>query len=345
MGLRSSKNSPNSYDIAPVVANNDFSYSRSPRPLPEVVLPPVKEAKEEGSENDSKLTTNDEKTTLTTATPILNNESNKVNGDVVAENINIVKEDIQKSEVNAANNEVKTPDDTIDSRIPDWVNEENFKPLLLKSYPTFKEIVTFKPYPALAAGENYATLMLRVKITIKLEDDTTKDLSYMLKVAHDNKEMMDMLQHMNFFNTENAVYNEVIPEIEEMYRQAGVSVEVGPKAHRLAAEAPSAYYVLLDDLSLRGFRNANRLECLDMEHTLAVLKKLAQFHAATACRVATKGEYAEIFSPNMDNDMVRGMMSQMFGSFKKPFMAALPTYENGEKYVEKMVSGENCQFD
>ncbi|XP_073842682.1 uncharacterized protein [Musca autumnalis] len=319
MGSRSSKHDPKSYDIAPVVSDKDFSYKRTPRPLPEIKLPSV---------------------IVTPETPVAeeppnDEEATKVEPTVVA------KEEIQVPVVTSAVLDEKVPE-VVDPRIPTWVNETNIKPLLMKQYPNLSDIVSFKAQPALAAGENYATLMLRVYVTVSLLDGTTKDLSYMLKVAHDNKEMKEMLQHINFFQVENSVYNEIIPEMEEMYRKAGVNVSIGPKAYRMAEEAPADYYVLLEDLRPLDYKNANRLECLDMEHTKAVLRLMAQFHAASAVRYLLKGEYSEKFNRDLDTPMTRGFMQQMFSSFKKPFLENMKHFENGDKYYDAMENFFDC---
>lgn len=215
MGLRSSKHKSNSYDIAPVVSNKDFSYKKHPRPLPKVELPVVAVIAEE---NEEQTESNEEEVQTISAVETTPTAA-------------IVKNEVQ------------------DLRVPDWVNEDNFKKLLLKTHPNVIEITAFKAFPAMAAGENYATLMLRVKMTAKFQDDSTKDFSFMLKVPHDTKEMKDMLQAMNFFITENTVYTEVMPELEEMYRQAGVDITFGAKSHRLDLEDSNIHYVLLDDRS------------------------------------------------------------------------------------------------
>ncbi|XP_061394742.1 uncharacterized protein LOC133330312 [Musca vetustissima] len=187
-----------------------------------------------------------------------------------------------------------------------------------------------------APGENYSTLMLKIKITIKLKDKSTKKLSFMMKVAHNNNEMKELLQIKNFFDVENEVYHNVIPELEQMYHQAGSEVTFGAKVYELHDAEPSSNYVLLEDLSLRGYKNVNRLQCLDMEHTKAVLRKLAKFHAASVCRVYRKGPYSETFSPNLENPKGREFISQMFSSFKKSFMENLKLYDDGEKYHDNM---------
>ncbi|XP_061397893.1 uncharacterized protein LOC133333599, partial [Musca vetustissima] len=318
MGLRNSKHDPKSYDIAPVVSDKDFSYKKTPRPLPEIKLPLLTVTPETPSEEEPQsVTTNNE--------------------EVPQEEPTATKEQLQVPIVTSAvdNEETKT-EEVPNPHIPAWVNKKNIQPLLMKQYPNFNEIVSFKAQPALAAGENYATLMLRVYVTISLLDGTTKDLSYMLKVAHDNKDMQQMLHHMNFFQVENATYNDAIPEMEEMYRKAGVDVSFGPQAYRMAEEAPADFYVLLQDLGPLHYKNANRLESLDTEHTEAVLRKMALFHAASAVRVFRKGEFREEFKRDLDSPISRGFIQQMFGSFKKPFLDCIKLYENGEQYYDAM---------
>lgn len=305
MGLRSSKNKRTSYDIAPVVSNKDFSYKKHATPLPKVELPPVVVSSEE--------------------TPVQTDAPAETNTTPVEVKETVPANDQPKEQVQ-------------DPLVPQWVNKENFKNLLLKSHPNLKDISSFEARPALAAGENYATLLLRVKVTALYNDNTTENFSYMLKVPHTTDQMKEMMQAMNFFITENTVYSEVLPELEDMYRQAGVEVSFGPKACKLDLDDPNTFYVLMHDLGVDGFKNANRLECLDMKHTLCVLRKMAQFHAASACRVAKKGEYSPIFSPDMDNDMARAMITQMFSSFKGPFLNNLKNFNNSEKYRDLMVS-------
>ncbi|TMW53356.1 hypothetical protein DOY81_001560, partial [Sarcophaga bullata] len=301
MGLRSSKHKRTSYDVAPVVSNKDFSYKKHTTPLPKVELPAV-------------VVTSDE-------SPLPANDQLEAN--------------IVESKEFAQTNEQKEEEQN-SALVPPWVNKENFMKLLLKSHPSIKDISKFEACPALAAGENYSTLILRVKATATYDDNTSNDFSFMLKVPHDTSQMKEMMQAMNFFITENTVYTEVIPELEDMYRQAGIEVSFGPKACKLDLDDPNIHYVLMSDLSVDGFKNANRLECLNMEHTLCVLRKMAQFHAATACRVAKKGAYNPMFSPDMDNDFARAMFNQMFLAFKEPFLNNLKNFKDGEKYRDSM---------
>lgn len=51
------------------------------------------------------------------------------------------------------------------------------------------------------------------------------------------------------------------------------------------ADSEPEQRIILEDLSLDGFRTADRLQGLDMKHVELILEKLAQFHAASAVYV------------------------------------------------------------
>lgn len=52
--------------------------------------------------------------------------------------------------------------------VPNWINESQFVEILTQNVPQFSEIRSFSAKAAMGAGENYATLMLRVKIEAEL---------------------------------------------------------------------------------------------------------------------------------------------------------------------------------
>lgn len=60
----------------------------------------------------------------------------------------------------------------VDSRlVPNWINETQFVEILRESVPKFAKIRSYNVKPGLGAGENYATLMLRVSIEAELEGE------------------------------------------------------------------------------------------------------------------------------------------------------------------------------
>lgn len=61
--------------------------------------------------------------------------------------------------------------------VPDWINKSHFEEILKDQEPEFEKIENFFVMPALSAGENYSSLMLRVTIETRL----TGELSYFCK--------------------------------------------------------------------------------------------------------------------------------------------------------------------
>lgn len=60
--------------------------------------------------------------------------------------------------------------------VPQWIDQSYFLEILKESVPNFSKIQQFDVRPALSAGENYGSLMLRVKICIELKGELSRDL-------------------------------------------------------------------------------------------------------------------------------------------------------------------------
>ncbi|EDV93525.1 GH19364 [Drosophila grimshawi] len=66
-----------------------------------------------------------------------------------------------------------TTTDVTTSKVPDWVQAEQFVDVLKESVKGFSKIKSFKVSNGVAAGENYATIMLRVNFEIELDGYAT----------------------------------------------------------------------------------------------------------------------------------------------------------------------------
>ncbi|EDW98759.1 uncharacterized protein LOC6538525 [Drosophila yakuba] len=219
-------------------------------------------------------------------------------------------------------------------KIPDWVTAELFEDVLKSSVDGYSKVRNFKPVIGSAAGDNYATVMLRVNIEVELQDGTTKEVSYMVKLPHQQEIYKEIMKHTDIFEIERTMYNLVVPEMEALYKAAGVEVTFGAKSYEL--KNAQTDHIALEDLCIKGFKNANRLDGLDQAHTERVLRKLAQWHAATAVRVATKGQYPEIVLRGFFKEENRAMMNDMIDGMGQVFLKCCATYEGNEAYIEKI---------
>lgn len=67
---------------------------------------------------------------------------------------------------NSNDNEISNPNEHL--KIPEWINENYFTPILEKNVENFKDILKFTPIAATEPGENYTSIMVRVIIEVLL---------------------------------------------------------------------------------------------------------------------------------------------------------------------------------
>ncbi|EDW98762.1 uncharacterized protein LOC6538528 [Drosophila yakuba] len=190
----------------------------------------------------------------------------------------------------------QTKDEDVSERqvaIPDWVVPKAFEDLLKRKVKDYRKTKSLRAKAGVAAGENYATIMLRIELDVDKEDNTQTTEAFMLKTPHQSEQYRKIIEKTDIFDVERGMYLEVVPELEQLYRDVGLEVKFGAELYEIEA---SDYYVLLEDLRPRGFRNIDRLEGMDQAHTECVLKKFAQWHAASAVRFETKGPYQEKYT-------------------------------------------------
>ncbi|XP_061399700.1 uncharacterized protein LOC133335443, partial [Musca vetustissima] len=216
---------------------------------------------------------------------------------------------------------------------PPWIETPKFHPLLREIFTNFKEIVNFSVKPAIDPGENYSTVILRITVEVELENATTKLISFIMKVPPENEIFHKVMKVYNVFEVETAVYQDIVTEFEEMYRNTGLEIKFTAKLYNSEVEQP---HLLLEDLSVRGFKNMPRHEGLDMEYMKAALKKLAQWHAASAHRVATKGPYPSAICESFLSESLRDIMRNLSDSFHKEFLECAKSYKDVKAYYHDL---------
>lgn len=161
----------------------------------------------------------------------------------------------------------------------------------------------------------------------------------MLKIPPATTEAAGLLTLWNFFPKETTMYLDYLVEFEQMYKNAGCNLRFAPKCYKFTKH-PGCDTVLMEDLGAHGFKNGNRLEGLDLEHTKSVLKKLAKLHAASVRRVELKGPYPDIFTEGIFSEKSRAIFENMSKSSNDMFLKCAREYEDNEEYVDKLVSLE-----
>ncbi|EDW34158.1 GL22091 [Drosophila persimilis] len=214
--------------------------------------------------------------------------------------------------------------------IPEWVRPEIFEDLLKHQVKDYKETKSLRPSAGVAKGENYATIMLRVELDVETEDKSQVTKAFMLKTPMAAHRLI-LIKGDNIFDTERGMYLKVVPELEQMYRDVGLEVKFGADAYEIPT---SDYYVLLEDLKPQGFKNVDRLQGLDQAHTESALRKFAQWHAASAVRVDTKGPYEEKYTRGFFKS--QPVLSSICNGSMKSLLKYIELYEGHETYLKDL---------
>ncbi|XP_061399692.1 uncharacterized protein LOC133335435 [Musca vetustissima] len=220
---------------------------------------------------------------------------------------------------------------------PVWIEANLFNKVLRESGQNVKEIHNYRVFPALAPGENYSSTMLKVLLNIELEDGSQDSQTFMLKVPNKNQHLQEQWDAWQQFETEQQMYEEIIPAFEKAYCRVGEEVRFGAKSFQLDVEEK---HILLEDLTKSGFKTLKRQNGLDMEHCKSVLRKMAQWHAASA---VCKESYPTLLTMRgVLNENAKVLLDQMFNDCLKYTLKAIKKLPQHEQYYEKL---ENLSED
>ncbi|XP_020811425.1 uncharacterized protein LOC110186561 [Drosophila serrata] len=182
-----------------------------------------------------------------------------------------------------------------DVRIPSWINEAYFKRLLKREFREFRRILNLSIIPATPPGETYTSLLMRIVIDIEMKDGFSQQKSYIVKTMLDDvRGNGGFVNTLNIFPKEKMMYETIIPQLEQLYEEAGLMVKFAPKCH-WAEELNGRICLVQEDLRTKKYGNISRLKGFDMAQMHRVLEKLAEFHAASAVWRQRNGPFPEDF--------------------------------------------------
>ena len=131
-----------------------------------------------------------------------------------------------------------------------WMDNDFFKRIVEKIESDTVEVLNYDTSPGSNVGDHFASIMFRVKIDYTLEK-LAKNISLIIKtfpvVEGYKKDMLDT----QFFDTEIAMYSEILPEIHRILRSVGDNTVLGPILHYYSTDP--YYVVVFEDLMTKGF--------------------------------------------------------------------------------------------
>ncbi|XP_064535662.1 uncharacterized protein LOC135426490 [Drosophila montana] len=228
-----------------------------------------------------------------------------------------------------------------DPNLPSWLPRISLENAVRAQIGDFEQILSVTPKPT-SSGDNYSALMVRLLVEVELLDHSTKSVSFVLKAQHDNEIMAAILSKLRLFQKEEQMYHSILPKFEQLYADAGKIIKFAPKAYKIDQDL-GVDYVLLEDLKVKNFKNANRLAGLNLDHMQQVLEKLAAFHAASACYVEHNGMFGEEFTVGVFSEANRQLLQEFNAS--AAFLAQLKKWKNCQKIYEKLAKSDEYLVD
>ncbi|XP_065354510.1 uncharacterized protein LOC135948982 [Calliphora vicina] len=229
-----------------------------------------------------------------------------------------------------------------DNGLPQWLDNVTLEKAIKQQIGDYKSILEIKTENGSKEGENYSSLMMRIKAEVEMEDGGTKKASFVLKAQHANEMMARILNMLRLFPKEEEIYHKIIPKFEQLYKDAGKCVQFAPKSYTFDRDI-GVDYVLLEDLHVKQFKNANRLNGLDMDHVKEVLIKMAEFHAASACYVEHYGMFSEDFTVGIFSEKNKALLKEFNAS--GAFLSQLKKWKNCQQYYEKLADSDEFLVD
>ncbi|XP_067633520.1 uncharacterized protein [Eurosta solidaginis] len=225
---------------------------------------------------------------------------------------------------------------TKSENMPALVTCDQFKMLLRENFSEFDELLSFTAFRALENGENYVTTIIRIRVDVKMKDGNRKKIQFILKIPlrinaspankEKRKKTSELDSYDELFITEIDMYEHMVPELEQVYADKGITLHFKPKHYRFSHEM-KCNYILMEDLQLKGFENLERRDGLDVMHTKAALAKLAQWHAASAKRVEIKGAYPQTYIGSYLTEESLEFIQNMNEAFNEPFAQCMESFQ------------------
>ncbi|XP_027216158.2 uncharacterized protein [Penaeus vannamei] len=127
-------------------------------------------------------------------------------------------------------------------------------------------------------GDNYLSCVKRVKAQVMIEE-CEEQLTYVAKVKMLFSDTYKEFSNMSFFK-EHEFYTKLLPELNSVLAEAGLDPLRIPKFYHYS-KCEEREILILEDLTARGFRMADRKKGLDFAHAVLVLQELARIHASS----------------------------------------------------------------
>ncbi|XP_055687441.1 uncharacterized protein LOC129792412 [Lutzomyia longipalpis] len=167
--------------------------------------------------------------------------------------------------------------------VPRFLNKDYIEGLVRKIENTDNvKLEKFELRPVTKKGNHYASVMIRILVDYVVESKNHKHLPLILKTTYDEKhdetESIKLLKEFDIHSREMVMYAKVLDNFHKLLRSINDDTQFSARRY---CEDKATNTMVFEDLMVRHYKCANRIERLDMAHAKLALKKLAKFHATS----------------------------------------------------------------
>ncbi|XP_039288742.1 uncharacterized protein LOC111056311 [Nilaparvata lugens] len=203
------------------------------------------------------------------------------------------------------------------------------------------QVLTWSVRRALAAGENFASCIVRVRAQLAGRSQPTSFIVKRLPAPEPGGGMRQIVQEVGMWQREVDAYCTVIPVIEKL---------VGCKLTPALLPGPDPSDICLEDLRESGFNPADRRRMLDFEHSVVALEALAKFHAGSvaARQLHNQGQSRveeELFFKESRREAAEDFMRAPFLYLAQDLLNSSCHRPELQKYIEPLLHLGDKIFD
>lgn len=113
---------------------------------------------------------------------------------------------------------------------PNWVDRVYLTDILRKEFPNNYNIIDLHIEDLNEKGENFASVMFRVKVAMENENSEISHLHLVVKAGHSTEKAKQFFSVFNAFSKEIDMYKEILPKLESTIHAIGeTTLRFSPK--------------------------------------------------------------------------------------------------------------------
>jgi hypothetical protein len=213
-----------------------------------------------------------------------------------------------------------------DSKIPGLLTKSLLEKALGNKCQSPVKILDYQVSLASKKGDNYTSNIYRATVNYEVSG-RSENTSLIVKYSIEDEESRRYYEVMKLMDKEIEMYEKILPKFQEI---SGVKFSA------------DCYYIIKDpaiyvfeDLNASGYKVADRLAGLDLDHSRILLEKLGYFHAVS---MVLAGKCPGIFGNfsfgmfNEDDELMYEFMDNTFGDI----IEAVKEWEGFEEITRKL---------